>query len=159
MVQVCVLWWEVMVQPLRVKGRVNVLLETRSPEWCRAALHNHKHSTCIFTKICSKTHVEFISKCFPWYRGYLVSEGNRKSTHQSGSNGYARICNEWRQILPQTRQDFFQIRICISYFHLKYFPPPVRTCGLPQIEPDLMYNMTVRPGERVVFNCKVGLFF
>ena len=66
----------------------------------------------------------------------------------------------------------------------------VRTCGLPQIEPDLMYNMTViisfinvirliiititvitiityhyhhrdheqvKPGERVVFNCKVDL--
>ena len=63
----------------------------------------------------------------------------------------------------------------------------MRTCGLPQIEPDLMYNMTVnihyhydqdpnphdddqdhnhhtphdqnqvKPGERVVFNCKVDL--
>ena len=32
---------------------------------------------------------------------------------------------------------------------------PVRTCGLPQIEPDLMYNMTVKPGQKVVFNCKV----
>ena len=138
------------MQPLRVKGRVNVLLETRSPEWCRAALHNHKHSTCIFTKICSKTHVEFISKCFPWYRGYLVSEGNRKSTHQSGSNGYARICNEWRQILPQNRQDFFQIRICISYFHLKYFPPSADVRAAPdRAGPDVQYDRQARGEGRV----------
>ena len=35
-----------MVQPLRVKGRVNVLLETRSPE-CGAALHYRTINTLL----------------------------------------------------------------------------------------------------------------
>ena len=31
----------------------------------------------------------------------------------------------------------------------------VRTCGLPQIEPGLMRNTSVSPGERVEFKCQV----
>ena len=31
----------------------------------------------------------------------------------------------------------------------------VKTCGLPQIEASQMSNLTVKPGEKVVFNCKV----
>lgn len=33
----------------------------------------------------------------------------------------------------------------------------VKTCGLPQIESSQMSNLTVKPGEKVVFNCKVDL--
>merc|ERR1712080_559935 len=31
------------------------------------------------------------------------------------------------------------------------------TCGLPQIEGNVMINMTAQPGQKVVFNCKVDL--
>ena len=31
----------------------------------------------------------------------------------------------------------------------------VRTCGLPRIQSERMSNLTVRPGERVTFNCRV----
>lgn len=33
----------------------------------------------------------------------------------------------------------------------------VRTCGLPKIAAGEMTNLTVRPGERVTFHCKVDL--
>merc|ERR1712029_33444 len=33
----------------------------------------------------------------------------------------------------------------------------VKTCGLPQIEASQMSNLTVKPGQKVVFNCKVDL--
>ena len=33
----------------------------------------------------------------------------------------------------------------------------VKTCGLPQIEASQMSNLTVKPGQKVVFNCKVYL--
>eukprot|EP00090_Calanus_glacialis_P042058 TRINITY_DN74719_c0_g1_i1.p1 TRINITY_DN74719_c0_g1~~TRINITY_DN74719_c0_g1_i1.p1 ORF type:complete len:166 (+),score=10.74 TRINITY_DN74719_c0_g1_i1:287-784(+) len=33
----------------------------------------------------------------------------------------------------------------------------IKTCGLPQIEASHMSNLTVKPGEKVVFNCKVDL--
>ena len=32
---------------------------------------------------------------------------------------------------------------------------PVKTCGPPRIEADVMSNLTVKPGQKVVFNCKV----
>jgi len=33
----------------------------------------------------------------------------------------------------------------------------IKTCGLPLIDSTEMANMTVRPGDKVVFNCKVDL--
>ena len=35
------------------------------------------------------------------------------------------------------------------------FNPPVKTCGPPRIDDAVMSNMTVKPGQKVVFNCKV----
>ena len=31
----------------------------------------------------------------------------------------------------------------------------VKTCGPPRIDDAVMSNMTVKPGQKVVFNCKV----
>ena len=33
----------------------------------------------------------------------------------------------------------------------------VKTCGPPRIDDAVMSNMTVKPGQKVVFNCKVVL--
>ena len=35
------------------------------------------------------------------------------------------------------------------------FNPTVKTCGPPRIDDAVMSNMTVKPGQKVVFNCKV----
>ena len=34
----------------------------------------------------------------------------------------------------------------------------VKTCGPPRIDDAVMSNMTVKPGQKVVFNCKVTFF-
>ena len=57
--------------------------------------------------------------------------------------------------LWQSRPNTNMLIILVPKKIVDCFNPPVKTCGPPRIDDAVMSNMTVKPGQKVVFNCKV----
>merc|ERR1719195_595248 len=56
--------------------------------------------------------------------------------------------------LPKPLDNFYEE---VVRFYKRLRSEGVKTCGLPLIDSTEMSNLTVRPGDKVTFNCKVDL--
>jgi len=56
--------------------------------------------------------------------------------------------------LPKPLDNFYEE---VVRFYKRLRSEGVKTCGLPLIDSTTMSNLTVRPGDKVTFNCKVDL--